>query len=88
MFRPLISKLPTQTYTQTIYVRNDKYKPYPTKQITLSHKLITNTAAIKRKRVRKKEANTKITPARVIQEETEELGKKPLCYPPISKMIH
>ena len=32
MFRPSISKLPTQAYTQTINVSNDKYKQYPNKQ--------------------------------------------------------
>ena len=37
MFRPLILKEPTQAYTQTIYVRNDKYKQYPNKQTTLNH---------------------------------------------------
>ena len=30
----------------------------------------------------------KITPARIIEEETEELGKKPLHHPPSSKMIY
>ena len=30
----------------------------------------------------------KITPARVIEEETEELGEKPLRYLPSGKMIH
>ena len=29
MFRPLNIKLPTQAYTQTIYVRNDEYKLNP-----------------------------------------------------------
>ena len=29
MFRPQISKLPTQTYKQTIYVQNDEYKLNP-----------------------------------------------------------
>ena len=38
--------------------------------------------------VGKREANTKITLARVIEEETEELDEKPLCRPPSSKMIH
>ena len=36
----------------------------------------------------KRGANTRITPARVIEEETEELGEKPLYHPLISKMIH
>ena len=48
MFRPLISKLPTQSYIQTINVQNDKYKQYPNKKITqtiINH----NTAAIKGK---------------------------------------
>ena len=40
------------------------------------------------KRVRKREVNTKITPACVIEEETEELGEKLLCLPPSGKMIH
>ena len=39
-------------------------------------------------RVGKREANTKITPRHVIEEETEELGKKLLCCPPSGKMIH
>ena len=43
---------------------------------------------MKAKRVGKKNANTKITPAHVIEEETEELGKKPLYRPPSSKMIY
>ena len=29
MFKPPNSKIPTQAYIQTIYVRNDKYKLYP-----------------------------------------------------------
>ena len=37
MFRPLISKQPTQAYTQTINVQNDKCKQYPNKQTTLTH---------------------------------------------------
>ena len=32
--------------------------------------------------------NTKITPARVIEEKIEELGEKPLCCPPSGQMIH
>ena len=44
--------------------------------------LITNTIAIKRNRVGKREANTKITPR---EEETEELSKNPLRRPPNSK---
>ena len=43
---------------------------------------MTNIAAIKRKGVGKREANTKITLTCVIEEETEELGKKPLRHPP------
>ena len=35
-----------------------------------------------------KDANTKITPTHVIEEETEELGKKPLRRPPSNEMIH
>ena len=37
MFRPPISKLPTQAYTQTINVQKDKYKQYSNKQTTLNH---------------------------------------------------
>ena len=37
MFRPLITKLPTQAYIQTIDVRNDKYKQYLNWQNTLNH---------------------------------------------------
>ena len=40
------------------------------------------------KRVGKREVNTKITPACVIEEEIEEFGEKPLCLPPSGKMIH
>ena len=29
MYRPLITKIPIQAHSQTIYVRNDKYKQYP-----------------------------------------------------------
>ena len=29
MFRPPILTIPTQAYTQIIYVRNDEYKLYP-----------------------------------------------------------
>ena len=36
----------------------------------------------------KRGANTRITPARVIEEETKELGEKPLRHPPSCKMIH
>ena len=36
----------------------------------------------------KRGANTRITPARVIEEETEELGEKPLCRPPSGEMVH
>ena len=36
----------------------------------------------------KRDANTRITPAHVIEEETEELGEKPLRHPPSGKMIH
>ena len=46
MFRTPISKLPTQAYIQTIDVRNMKYMQYPIWQTTLTHNLITNTAAI------------------------------------------
>ena len=35
-----------------------------------------------------KDANTKITPTRIIKEETEELDKKPLRCPPSGEMIH
>ena len=35
-----------------------------------------------------RDANTKITPARVIEEETEELSEKPLRRPPSGEMIH
>ena len=35
-----------------------------------------------------RDANTKITPARVIEEETKELDEKPLRRPSIGKMIH
>ena len=34
MFRLPISKLSTSVYTQTINVRNDKYKQYSNKQTT------------------------------------------------------
>ena len=40
------------------------------------------------KRVGKREVNTKITPACVIKEKTEELGEKPLCCPLSGEMIH
>ena len=40
MFRPPITKLPTQAYIQAKNVRNDKYKLYPNKQTTLNHNLI------------------------------------------------
>ena len=50
--------------------------------------LITNTIAIKRNRVGKREANTKITQACVIEEETEKFSEKPLHLPPRGKMIH
>ena len=36
----------------------------------------------------KRDANTKITSARVIEEETKELDKKPPCHPPSSEMIY
>ena len=36
----------------------------------------------------KRDANTRITPAHVIEEETEELGEKPLRRPPNGQMIH
>ena len=35
-----------------------------------------------------REANAKITLARVIEEEIEELGEKSLRHPPSGKMIH
>ena len=36
----------------------------------------------------KRDANTKITSARVIEEETEELGEKSLRHAPSGQMIH
>ena len=39
-------------------------------------------------KVGKRETNTKITLARVIEEEIEELGEKPLCCPPNGEMIY
>ena len=36
----------------------------------------------------KRDANTKITSARVIEEKTKELGEKPLRRPPSGKMIY
>ena len=47
-----------------------------------------NIAAIKGKSKGQRDANTKITPSRVIKEETEELSEKPLYRPPSGKMIH
>ena len=44
--------------------------------------------AIKRKIVGKRYANTKITLACVIEEETEEFSEKPLCHLLRDKMIH
>ena len=43
---------------------------------------------MKVKRVEKKDANTKIIPRRIIEEETEELGEKPLCRSISGKSIH
>ena len=43
---------------------------------------------LKGKEKGKRDANIKITPARVIEEETEELGEKPLRRPPSNQMIH
>ena len=43
---------------------------------------------MKGKRVGKKDANTKITKRYVIEEETEELSKKPFRCPPSGKLIH
>ena len=40
------------------------------------------------KRVGKREANTKIIPARVIEEKTKEFNEKFLFRPPSGKMIH
>ena len=40
------------------------------------------------KRVEKREANIKITPARVIEEKIKELNEKSLCRPPSCKMIY
>ena len=37
MFRPSITKIPIQAYTQTIDMQNDKYKQYPNWQNTLNH---------------------------------------------------
>ena len=51
-------------------------------------KLIITTTTIKRKRVGKRDANTKITLACVIEEEIEEFSEKPLRHPPSGKMIH
>ena len=67
MFRPLISKLPTQSYIQTINVQNDKYKQYPNKQ--------TIQQQLKGKSKGQRDANTKVILARVIEEETEKLGE-------------
>ena len=36
----------------------------------------------------KRDADTRITLARVIEEETEELEEKPLCRPPSGEMIY
>ena len=35
-----------------------------------------------------RDANTKITPAHIIEEETEEFGEKSLRHPPSSQMIY
>ena len=35
-----------------------------------------------------RDVNTKITPACIIEEETKELGEKPLHRPPSGEMIH
>ena len=37
MFRPLITKLQTQAYIQTIYMQNMKYKQYLIWKTTLTH---------------------------------------------------
>ena len=37
---------------------------------------------------RKERCKHKITPTRVIEEETKELSEKPLCHPPSNKSIH
>ena len=47
-----------------------------------------NIAAIKGKSKGQRDANTKKTPARIIEEETKEFGEKPLRHPPSGKMIH
>ena len=70
-----------------MYVRNNKYKLYPNSQTTLSHN-VHNIVVIKSKEQGLERYKHKITRAHVIEEETEEVGQKPLCRPPSSKMIH
>ena len=70
-----------------MYVRNNKYKLYPNSQTILSHN-VHNIVVIKSKEQGLERYKHKITRAHVIEEETEEVGQKPLCRPPSSKMIH
>ena len=67
---------------------NNRYMQKP-KQINNSTPyLITTQQQLKDKSKGQRNANTKITPARVIKEGTKKLSKKPLRHPPSSKMIH
>ena len=49
---------------------------------------MTTQQQLKGKSKGKRDAITKITLARVIKEETEELGEKPLYHPLSGEMIH
>ena len=49
---------------------------------------MTTQQQLKGKSKGQRAAITKITSARIIEEETEELGEKPLRHPPSGKIIH
>ena len=63
-------------------MRADKQNNY-SKPYSLKH-----CSKIKAKKSREEECKYKITWQCVIEEETEELGEKPLCHPPSGKSIH
>ena len=63
-------------------MRVDKQNNY-SKPYSLKH-----CSKIKAKKSREEECKYKITWRCVIEEETKELGKKPLCHPQSGKSIH
>ena len=67
---------------------NDKYKLYANKKNYSKPYFNHNSIVIKSKGEGIERSKRKITPARVIEEETEELSKKPLCRPLSDKMMH